>query len=122
MQHEPILVAVVKYLLNKPNFSTVFSESMKNVEINESFLESFCSGLQLSLLEKIAISLALSDSENPDARLCGKYEVLHQFLLNVIPTSVFLTKMLISSCNFSSLSIFIFSNVSIFPTVLLLYI
>ncbi|WJX85826.1 hypothetical protein P8452_68221 [Trifolium repens] len=72
MQHEPILVAVVKYLLNKPNFSTVFSESMKNVEINESFLESFCSGLQLSLLEKIAISLALSDSENPDARLCGK--------------------------------------------------
>jgi CCR4-NOT transcription complex subunit 1 len=75
MQPEPILVAVVKYLLNKPNFSTVFSESMKNVEINESFLESFCSGLQLSLLEKIAISLALSDSENPDARLCGKYEV-----------------------------------------------
>ncbi|CAL5195221.1 unnamed protein product [Lathyrus oleraceus] len=72
MQHEPILGAVVKYLLDKPNFSTVFSESMKNVDINESFLESFCNGLQLSLLEKIAISLALSDSENPDARLCGK--------------------------------------------------
>ncbi|XP_045789212.1 CCR4-NOT transcription complex subunit 1 [Trifolium pratense] len=72
MQHEPIIVAVVKYLLDKPNFSTVFSESMKNVEINESFLENFCNGLQLSLLEKIAISLALSDSENPDARLCGK--------------------------------------------------
>ncbi|GAU24430.1 hypothetical protein TSUD_391390 [Trifolium subterraneum] len=72
MQHEPILVAVVKYLLDKPNFSTVFSESMKNVEINESFLENFCNGLQLSLLEKIAISLALSDSENPDARLSGK--------------------------------------------------
>ncbi|KAK7350377.1 hypothetical protein VNO77_08930 [Canavalia gladiata] len=72
MQYEPILGAVIKYLLDKPNFSTVLSESMKNVEINESFLESFCNGLQLSLLEKIAISLALSDSENPDARLCGK--------------------------------------------------
>ncbi|KAJ1388195.1 CCR4-NOT transcription complex subunit 1, CAF1-binding domain [Sesbania bispinosa] len=72
MQSEPILGAVIRNLLGKPNFSTVFSESMKNVEINESFLESFCNGLQLSLLEKIAISLALSDSENPDARLCGK--------------------------------------------------
>ncbi|XP_061369489.1 uncharacterized protein LOC133312337 [Gastrolobium bilobum] len=70
--HEPILGAVIKYLLDKPNFSTVFSESMKDIEINDSFLESFCTGLQLSLLEKIAISLALSDSENPDARLCGK--------------------------------------------------
>ncbi|XP_073219959.1 uncharacterized protein [Cicer arietinum] len=72
MQHEPILAAVVKFLLNKPNFSTVISESMKNVVVNESFLGSFCNGLQLSLSEKIAISLALSDSENPDARLCGK--------------------------------------------------
>lgn len=75
MQNEPILGVVIKHLLDKPNFSTVLSESMKNVEINESFLQSFCNGLQLSLLEKIAISLALSDSENPDARLCGKYEV-----------------------------------------------
>ncbi|XP_057455962.1 uncharacterized protein LOC130747140 isoform X2 [Lotus japonicus] len=72
MQNEPILGAVIKHLLDKPNFSTVLSESVKNVEINESFLQSFCNGLQLSLLEKIAISLALSDSENPDARLCGK--------------------------------------------------
>ncbi|XP_020232404.1 CCR4-NOT transcription complex subunit 1 isoform X1 [Cajanus cajan] len=72
MQYEPILGAVIKYLLDRPNFSTVFSESMKNVEINESFLESFCNGLQLSLLEKIVTSLALSDSENTDVRLCGK--------------------------------------------------
>ncbi|CAJ1948186.1 unnamed protein product [Sphenostylis stenocarpa] len=70
MQHEPILEAVIKYLLEKPNFSTVFSESMKNMEINESFLGIFCNVLQLSLLEKIIISLALSDSENPDFRLC----------------------------------------------------
>ncbi|RZC20257.1 CCR4-NOT transcription complex subunit 1 isoform D [Glycine soja] len=72
VQHEPILGAVIKHLLDKPNFSTVFSESMKNIEINESFLESFCNGLQLSLLEKIISSLALSDSENSDVRLCGK--------------------------------------------------
>lgn len=75
MQYERILGAVIKYLLDKPNFSAVLSESMKNIEINESFLESFCNGLQLSLMEKIALSLSLSDSENPDARLCGKYEV-----------------------------------------------
>jgi len=75
MHHEPILAAVVKYLLDRPNFSTVFSESMKNVDVNDSFLKSFCNGLHLSLLEKIAISLALSDSENPDVRQCGKYEV-----------------------------------------------
>lgn len=94
MQHEPILGAVIKYLLDQPNFSTVFSESTKNVEINESFLESFCNGLQLSLMEKIAVSLALSDSENPDARLCGKYDVsfYSQFLLNVFPTSILLDK------------------------------
>ncbi|KAL2319967.1 hypothetical protein Fmac_028936 [Flemingia macrophylla] len=72
MQHEPILGAVIKYLLERPNFSTVFSESLKNIEINESFLESFCNGLQLSLLEKIVTSLALSDSENADVRLSGK--------------------------------------------------
>ena len=78
-QHEPILGAVIKHLLGKLNFSTVFSESMRNIEINESFLESFCNRLQLSLLEKIVIGLALSDSENPDARLCGKYEVNFYF-------------------------------------------
>ncbi|KAE9600761.1 putative CCR4-Not complex component, Not1, CCR4-NOT transcription complex subunit 1, HEAT [Lupinus albus] len=72
MQPERILGDVVKYLLEKPNFNVVFSESMKNVEINESFLDFFCNGLKLSLMEKIAVSLSLSDSENPDARLCGK--------------------------------------------------
>ncbi|XP_039684486.1 CCR4-NOT transcription complex subunit 1 isoform X2 [Medicago truncatula] len=78
MQHEPILAAVVKYLLDRPNFSTVFSESMKNVDVNDSFLKSFCNGLHLSLLEKIAISLALSDSDNPDVRQCGKHFCMAQ--------------------------------------------
>ena len=72
VQPEPILRAVIKYLLEKPNFSTVFSESVKAVEISESFLESLSNGLQLSLLEKIAIGLALSDSENHDTRICGE--------------------------------------------------
>lgn len=75
MQQVPIVGAVIKCLLDKPNFSTVFSESLKTVEISESFLEKFSNGLQLSLLEKIAIGLAISDSENIDTRLCGKYEV-----------------------------------------------
>ncbi|XP_028804636.1 CCR4-NOT transcription complex subunit 1 isoform X2 [Neltuma alba] len=72
MPQVPILAAVTKYLLDKPNFSTVFSESLKTMEISESFLEKFSSGLQLSLLEKITIGLALSDSDNVDTRLCGK--------------------------------------------------
>ncbi|XP_054784760.1 uncharacterized protein LOC129291440 isoform X2 [Prosopis cineraria] len=72
MPQVSILAAVIKYLLDKPNFSTVFSESLKTIEISESFLEKFSSGLQLSLLEKITIGLALSDSENVDTRLCGK--------------------------------------------------
>ncbi|KAK4267898.1 hypothetical protein QN277_024622 [Acacia crassicarpa] len=72
MPQVPVLAAVTKYLLGKPNFSTVFSESLKTIEISESFLEKFSSGLQLSLLEKITIGLALSDSDNVDARLCGK--------------------------------------------------
>nr|XP_025640967.1 CCR4-NOT transcription complex subunit 1 isoform X1 [Arachis hypogaea] len=72
VKYEPILGAVIKHLLDKPNFSTVFSESMKNIDINENFLANFCNGLQLSLLEKITISLALSDSENPETRLSGK--------------------------------------------------
>lgn len=75
MQQFPILGAIIKHLLDRPNFSTVFSESLKTVEISESFLENFSNGLQLSLLEKIAIGLALSDSENVDTRLCGEYEV-----------------------------------------------
>ncbi|KAI9078450.1 hypothetical protein K1719_039546 [Acacia pycnantha] len=72
MPQVPVLAAVTKYLLGKPNFSTVFSESLKTIEISESFLEKFSSGLQLSLLERITIGLALSDSDNVDARLCGK--------------------------------------------------
>ncbi|MED6130919.1 hypothetical protein PIB30_005208 [Stylosanthes scabra] len=72
VKYEPILGAVIKHLLDKPNFSTVFSESLKNIDINENFLANFCNGLQLSLLEKIGISLALSDSENPETRLSGK--------------------------------------------------
>ncbi|KAI4354776.1 hypothetical protein L6164_003615 [Bauhinia variegata] len=75
---EPILGAVIRYLLDKPNFSTVFTESLKDAEISEGFLESFSNGLQLSLLEKIAISLALSDSENLETRLCGKNFCLTQ--------------------------------------------
>ncbi|KAF7825292.1 CCR4-NOT transcription complex subunit 1 isoform X1 [Senna tora] len=72
MQPVPILGAVIKYLLEKPNFCTVFSKSLQTVEISESFLENFSNGLQLSLLEKITIGLTLSESENLDTRLCGK--------------------------------------------------
>ncbi|KAL3537028.1 hypothetical protein ACH5RR_000394 [Cinchona calisaya] len=71
VQLEPLFVSVFKFILDKPNFSTVFCESLKNT-INEEFLENLCKALHLSVSERIAIGLALSDSENLDIRMCGK--------------------------------------------------
>lgn len=79
MPQVSIIAAVIKYLLDKPNFSTVLSESLMTVEFSESFLEKFASRLQLNLLEKITIGLALSDSDNVETRLSGKYEVSSYF-------------------------------------------
>ncbi|KAJ7950880.1 putative CCR4-NOT transcription complex protein [Quillaja saponaria] len=72
MHQEPILASIIKYLLDKPNFSTVFSQSLKMTEISEGFLQKFSNVLDLSLSEKIGVSLALSDSENLDTKMIGK--------------------------------------------------
>ncbi|VVA30197.1 PREDICTED: CCR4-NOT mRNAion complex [Prunus dulcis] len=69
---ERVLSSVFKYLLDRPNFNTVFCESLRNTEINEGILENFSNALHLSVCEKIAIGLALLDSENLDSRTCGK--------------------------------------------------
>ncbi|XP_027108902.2 uncharacterized protein [Coffea arabica] len=71
VQFEPVFGSVFRYILDKPNFSTVFFQSVKNT-INEEFLESLCNALHLSASERIAVGLALSDSENLDIRLYGK--------------------------------------------------
>ncbi|KAL7238559.1 hypothetical protein ACSBR2_004616 [Camellia fascicularis] len=71
-QLEPIFGSIIKFTLDKPNFNTVLCESLISVEINEYFLENLANALHLSTPEKIGIGLALSDSENPDIRMCGK--------------------------------------------------
>ncbi|KAM7260736.1 hypothetical protein ACFE04_026211 [Oxalis oulophora] len=61
--------------LNESNSESVLRElrqSLESAEISEDFLQDVSNALQLSLSEKIVISLALTDSENTEARLCGK--------------------------------------------------
>lgn len=74
---ERVLASIFKYLLDKPNFTTVFCESLRNSEINEGILENFSNALHLSVSEKIGLGLALSDSENFDNRIFGKFQVLN---------------------------------------------
>ncbi|XP_011090133.1 CCR4-NOT transcription complex subunit 1 isoform X2 [Sesamum indicum] len=68
----PVYSSIFKHILDKPNFSTVFSESLSTVAINEELLQSLSGALQLGVSEKIGIGLALSSSENHDIRMCGK--------------------------------------------------
>lgn len=75
MPLERVLASIFKYLLDRPNFSTVFCESLRNSEINEGILENFANALHLSVSEKIGIGLALSDSENFDNRISGNFQL-----------------------------------------------
>ncbi|XP_059651610.1 uncharacterized protein LOC132299153 [Cornus florida] len=72
VQLDPVFSSIFKYILDKPNFSTVFCESLRSTAINEDFLENLSDAFRLSASEKIGIGLALSDSESTDIRLCGK--------------------------------------------------
>ncbi|KAI9160977.1 hypothetical protein LWI28_013322 [Acer negundo] len=73
MQLRPdLLAAILRYLLDQPNFSTVFCESLRGIVINEKFLGDFCDALHLSVFEKIALGLALADAENLEMRTNGQ--------------------------------------------------
>ncbi|XP_021677934.2 uncharacterized protein LOC110663040 isoform X2 [Hevea brasiliensis] len=72
MQLEPVFVSIFRFLLDKPNFSTVLCQSLRSSEINDEFLENLSSVLNLSLSEKIGIGLALSDSEIIESRMSAK--------------------------------------------------
>nr|GMC82829.1 CCR4-NOT transcription complex subunit 1 isoform X1 [Ipomoea batatas] len=54
MQFDAVYSSIFKYILDKPNFSTVF------------------------LSEKIEVGLALSDSENADVKMCGTLMILNE--------------------------------------------
>ena len=68
-----VISSVFKHLLDRPNFSTIFCESLKGRDINQVILENISNLLNLSMCERIGVGLAVSDSENLDARMCGKF-------------------------------------------------
>ncbi|KAL8091899.1 uncharacterized protein LOC141692281 isoform X1 [Apium graveolens] len=78
MQLEPIFVSIFRSILNRPNFSTLLCQSLRSVPVNEEFLDSLSKALQLATPERIVVGLALSDSENPDVRMCGKNFCINQ--------------------------------------------
>ncbi|XP_022731016.1 CCR4-NOT transcription complex subunit 1-like isoform X4 [Durio zibethinus] len=63
---------VFSYLLDQPNFGTVCCEAFRNVIISKKFLQEFSNELQLSVSEKVALGLALADSENDEFRTIGQ--------------------------------------------------
>ncbi|XVF22765.1 hypothetical protein REPUB_Repub12eG0199200 [Reevesia pubescens] len=72
LQSEQVVGSVFRYVMDKPNFCTLFCQSLRSMDISEDFLENFSKAMQLSVSEKIGIGLAMSDSENPDTRMCGR--------------------------------------------------
>lgn len=99
-QLESVVASVFKYIMDKPNFSTVFSQSVKITEINEQLLENLSDVLNLSLPERIGIGLALSDSENLDALMCGELRVLSYMIVLKKVVSLW------NRCNYSWYSFF----------------
>ncbi|KAF5204452.1 Ccr4-not transcription complex subunit [Thalictrum thalictroides] len=64
--------AIFRYLLDRPNFSTVLCESLRNKIISDGFLGDLSKELHLSIFEKISVGLALSDSEDLSSRTSGQ--------------------------------------------------
>ncbi|XP_071698546.1 uncharacterized protein [Rutidosis leptorrhynchoides] len=69
---EPVVTSLFRELLEKPNFSTVFSMSVRPETITEEFLDNLSVALQLSAYEKLGFGLALADSDNNEIRMAGQ--------------------------------------------------
>ncbi|KAF7147217.1 hypothetical protein RHSIM_Rhsim03G0166300 [Rhododendron simsii] len=67
-----LLAGIFRYLLQCPNFSSIFCQAMRNMVMSERFISDFCDALQLSLYEKVGVGLSLSDSENVAIRTIGQ--------------------------------------------------
>ncbi|KAG5558355.1 hypothetical protein RHGRI_008322 [Rhododendron griersonianum] len=67
-----LLAGIFRYLLQCPNFSSIFCEAMRNMVMSERFISDFCDALQLSLYEKVGVGLSLADSENVAVRTNGQ--------------------------------------------------
>ncbi|KAI3693882.1 hypothetical protein L1987_76837 [Smallanthus sonchifolius] len=75
---EPVVASLFRKLLEKPQFSTVFSMSVRPATITEEFLDNLSVALQLTAHEKLGFGLALTDSENNDIRMTGRNFCLRQ--------------------------------------------
>ncbi|PWA89109.1 transcription regulator [Artemisia annua] len=75
---EPVVASLFRKLLEKPQFSTVFSLSIRPTSVTEEFLDNLSVALQLSAYEKLGFGLALTDSENNDIRMAGRNFCLGQ--------------------------------------------
>ncbi|KAI3874808.1 hypothetical protein MKW98_019381 [Papaver atlanticum] len=68
-----LLAAIFRYQLDKPNFSTVLCQALRNVTVPHEFLlRDVLNELKFSVSEKMAFGLALSDSEELDIRSIGQ--------------------------------------------------
>ncbi|KAK2650679.1 hypothetical protein Ddye_018168 [Dipteronia dyeriana] len=89
-QLESVVASVFKYIMDKPNFSTVFSHSLRSTEISEKLLDYLSNVLQLSVPERIGIALALLDSDNLETVVCGKnfcMAQIEEFCSNPVPVN-----------------------------------
>ena len=69
----PAIQSLFRFIVDKPNFSTVFCQSLRNTAVRDGFLDDLSNALCLSLPEKIAVGLALSESDSSDIRLSGVF-------------------------------------------------
>lgn len=76
MKLQPIFASIFKHILDKPNFSSVLSESLQTKAINEELLQDLSDALHLSVPEKIGVGLAMSNSDDHDTRMCGNFLIL----------------------------------------------
>ncbi|KAL1213558.1 hypothetical protein V5N11_000630 [Cardamine amara subsp. amara] len=72
LQLENIISFVLKRVLHKPNFESLLSHALNDVEVTQEFVNDMATALHLSTTEKILLGLALTYSEQSDASTTGR--------------------------------------------------
>ncbi|ONK63797.1 uncharacterized protein A4U43_C07F19040 [Asparagus officinalis] len=101
MKHE-IVSSVFKYLLDKPNFCTVLCLALRGSLMNGEFLEELSKTLNLSIEQKIAVGLALSESEDLDFRTKG-----HNFCISQIEDLTVSSNLIVSNEHIQDIVLFL---------------
>lgn len=84
-QLEAVVASLFKYIFDRPNFCTIFCQSLRSTAISETFLENLSNTLHFSASEKIGMGLALVGSEHPEFRTCGEFNGCWLFFLYYFP-------------------------------------